>query len=131
MEYLVLDLICCVKKLPSQSTPSNPKNTTNRQASTSVADKKLDIKVLLLGPVIGNPNKPGEYILEDHQDRKSIGTLSPTEEPIKWKTLFHYAWGVASANARYKNKEGESLVGEQSAELIHFSQLEQEDGVVS
>jgi hypothetical protein len=42
IEYPVLDLICCMKKLPSQLTPSNP-TATNRQASTSVADKKLYI----------------------------------------------------------------------------------------
>jgi hypothetical protein len=118
MEYLVLDLICWVKKLPSQLTPSNPKNTTNRQASMSVSDKKLNIKVLLLGPVIENPNKPGKYMVEDHQDQKSSGTLSPTEEPIKWKMVFHYARGVACADARYKNKEGVFFVGEQSSLYI-------------
>jgi hypothetical protein len=122
MEYLILDLICCIKKIPSQSTPSTP-NITNRRASTSVAGEKLDIKVLFLGPVIGNPNKPGNYIMEDHQDQKTIGTLSPNKispgEPIKRKTVLHFARNMASADAHYKNKEGQSLVSKKLSVYIH------------
>jgi hypothetical protein len=57
-------------------------------------------------------------MVEDHHNQKSIGTLSPTKEPIKWKMVFHYARGVACTDACYKDKEGELLVGEQSSLYI-------------
>jgi hypothetical protein len=82
-----------------------------------VADEKLDIRVLLLGLVIGNPNKPGNYIVDNRQDRKSIGTLSGNSlKPIKFKTVFPFVRNtMACADVRYKNKYGELSFGEQSS----------------